>query len=332
MDREPEEMQNLGFVEAYNEAYKLIVSCRELFSKIAASLILPLSFLFLAQIQISYLIFAKIDTNVDALEKTVDGSSAQQRIMARLLSEWSTYLLFKGVYLIGVLIFSLLSTSAVVYTVACIYTAKDVSFRKILTVVPKVWKRLMVTFLWSFLVLFIYNFIFLFILLIIVFGPGGSPIGIFLGIIIILLYFPGLIYISIVWHLASVVSVLEDTYGIAAMQKSKNLIRGKDWVVALIYLFAQMTFIGVEFLFRNVVVHSTNSWFVVRLVYAAVILAALTLVLLVVLVVQTVVYFICKSYHHESIDKSSLSDHLEVYMGEYVPLREKDVQLQQFDI
>ena len=27
-------------------------------------------------------------------------------------------------------------------------------------------------------------------------------------------------------------------------------------------------------------------------------------------VVQTLLYFVCKSYHHENIDKSALSDHL----------------------
>ncbi|KMZ70141.1 hypothetical protein ZOSMA_1G01140 [Zostera marina] len=248
MDRETEELQHLGFVEAYKEAYKLIVSCRELFSKITVSLILPLSFLFLAQIHISYLIFAKIDTNVDVLEKTIDGSPVQQTIMTRLFSEWFTYLLFKSIYLIGVFIFSLLSTSAVVYTVACVYTAKDVSFRKIITMVPKVWKRLMVTFLWSFLVLFVYiSIFFVFLLIIKFFGSGGSPIAIYFGIIITLLYFMGHIYIIIVWNLASVVSVLEDTYGIAALQKSNKLIRGKEHVVALIYLLTQMSLIGVNF-------------------------------------------------------------------------------------
>jgi hypothetical protein len=49
------------------------------------------------------------------------------------------------------------------------------------------------------------------------------------------------------------------------------------------------------------------------------------------LVIQTVLYFVCKSYHHENIDKSSLSDHLEVYLGEYIPLKSKDVQMEQFE-
>ena len=48
------------------------------------------------------------------------------------------------------------------------------------------------------------------------------------------------------------------------------------------------------------------------------------------LVVQTVLYFVCKSYHHENIDKSALSEHLEGYLGDYVPLKSKDVQMEHY--
>jgi hypothetical protein len=44
------------------------------------------------------------------------------------------------------------------------------------------------------------------------------------------------------------------------------------------------------------------------------------------------VYLVCKSYHHESIHKSNISDHLEVYLGDYVPLKAIDVQMEQFEV
>ena len=47
---------------------------------------------------------------------------------------------------------------------------------------------------------------------------------------------------------------------------------------------------------------------------------------LLMLVIQTVMYFVCKSYHREIVDKSALSYHLEVYEC-YEPLKTKDVQL-----
>lgn len=278
------------------------------------------------------MIFTNIHMNVYVMEGTPNGSTAKRLIMSRLSSEWTAYFLFKAVYLIAVLVFSLLSTSAVVYTVACVYTSKDVSFGKILTVVPKVWKRLMVTFLWSFAILFVYNLSFLLLIIAILLVVDISLTVVLLTALLTLTYLSGMVYISIVWHLASVVSVVEDSYGIAAMRKSKSLIRGKEWTVATIFIVVQFHLAGVELAFGNRVVRGGDMDVGVRLGFGAVITVMLTLVVLVALVVQTVVYFVCKSYHHESIDKSSLANHLEVYLEEYTPLTDKDVQLQQIHV
>ncbi|MBO8589896.1 hypothetical protein INN88_14980, partial [Staphylococcus aureus] len=84
-------------------------------------------------------------------------SPSQNRLLHRIASEWLSFLLFKAAYLLLVLLFALLSTSAVVYTIASIYTGKDLTFSKILAVVPKVWKRLVITFFWTFVILLCYN-------------------------------------------------------------------------------------------------------------------------------------------------------------------------------
>jgi hypothetical protein len=91
-------------------------------------------------------------------------------------------------------------------------------------------------------------------------------------------------------------------------------------------------FLGLEIGFRELVVKGAGMGPTARIFYGFIMLALLCVVVLFALVVQTVVYFVCKSYHHESIDKSNLSDHLEVYLGEYVPLNAKDVQLEQFHV
>ncbi|KAJ6774139.1 PROTEIN putative-RELATED [Salix purpurea] len=73
------------------------------------------------------------------------------------------------------LIFSLLSTAAVVYTIACIYTAREVTFKKVMSVVPKVWKRLMITFLSIFIAVFLYNVVSILVLITCVFLIDPSP-------------------------------------------------------------------------------------------------------------------------------------------------------------
>ncbi|WJX16637.1 hypothetical protein P8452_06639 [Trifolium repens] len=187
MDNEQEDMQFLGFFGCYKESFKIIFSWRKIFTQITLTLLLPLSFIFLFHIEVSNLIFKKIQHTEEQIDHT------QQ---------------------------------AIVYTTASIFTSKDVSYKKVMKIVPKVWKRLMV-----------------------VVVDGTWCFG----------------YVD------------RTAYGILSLL-----------LLSLLFLFG--------------------------------------------LVLQTVLYLVCKSYHHENIDKSALADHLEVYLGEYVPLTAKDVQLENYRI
>ncbi|KAF5480596.1 hypothetical protein F2P56_001332, partial [Juglans regia] len=332
MDREQEDLQFLGFFGIFKESFKIIFSWRRIFSRITLSLVLPLSIIFLAHLQISHILFFKILYNQEARNYTRKNSPRYAQLSDIISSEWVAFWLFKFVYFTFLLILSLLSTAAVVYTIASIYTAKEITFRKVMSVVPKVWKRLMVTFLWSFAIVLVYNIAsgVLFFLWAINFELYGIGIAIF--VFLFILYLVGLVYISIVWHLASVVSVLEDLYGIKAMIKSKSLIKGNMGVAVAIFFMLVVLFIGVELLFENLVVLNLARNIGIRIGIGILSVLLLVLVFLFGLVIQTVIYFVCKSYHHENIDKSSLADHLEVYLGEYVPLTAKDVQLGEFQV
>ncbi|KAF9678962.1 hypothetical protein SADUNF_Sadunf07G0090800 [Salix dunnii] len=333
MDREQEELQFLGLFGIFKESFKIIFAWRKVFSQITLALILPLSFIFLAHIQISQLIFFKIIDNQDALYFTRSGTPKYDKLSDNISSEWTAFWLFKFAYFTFLLILSLLSTSAVVYTIACIYTAKPITFRKIMSVVPKVWKRLVVTFICSFVVVVVYNIIaavvFLTLMTQVVYHVNTVGFRIAVLVALIIVYSVGILYITIVWHLASVVSVLENFYGIKAMIKSKNLIKGQMGVAVAIFIVVGVCFAGIQLLYEFFVVleHKPLG---VRIGVGIFCFLLLCKVMLFVLVIQTVLYFVCKSYHHESISKSSLSDHLEVYLGKYVALESKDVQMEQF--
>lgn len=330
MDREQEDMQFLGLFGIYREGYKIIISCRKIISQITLALILPLSFIYLAHIEISTRLFRHIRYTEFQLHRYNHDSQRYKRLSDVLSSEWTEYLLFKVAYFTVLLVFSLLSTAAVVYTIACIYTARDLTFKKVMSVVPKVWKRLMVTFLIIFAAFFVYNFISIFILISFLFiGGQAAPYLFIIGLII---YIIGFVYMTILWQLASVVTVLEDSYGVKAMMKSKNLIKGNMWVALIIFFKLNFALFGTQILFQIFVVHgySVDLWKKILLG----ILCFLLLVKLILfgLVTQTIIYFVCKSYHHENIDKSSLSDHLEVYLGEYEPLKSKDVEMEHYQV
>jgi len=338
MDREQDELQFLGFFGICRESINIIFSWGKIFSKITLALILPLSCIFLAHAGISAFLSAKIINNEFILDFNRVGSPTYNRASDMLSSEWATYWLIQLAYLTFLLIFSLLSTSAVVYAIACIYTGKEITFRKVMSVVPKVWKRVMVTFLWNFAIMFAYNLCFILVLVIwaLIFFWAQVDWQVILGfvllMIILVVYLVGFVYISVIWQLASVVSVMEESYGIEAMVKSKGLVRGKMGIACAIFLIFNLCLVGIQTLFEK----SEVFWWGVgiggKVGYGIVCSVLLTLLFLFGLAAQTIIYFVCKSYHHENIDKSSLADHLEVYLGEYVPLNAKSIQLEQFHV
>ncbi|KAL4596020.1 hypothetical protein ACB092_12G133900 [Castanea dentata] len=332
MDREQEEMQFLGLFGIYKEACKIMNSWSKLLGQISLVLILPLSVIFLVHMEVSEVLLSKIVHNEIVLDDTRAGSPRYNRVSNVLSSEWTTFLLFKAAYFTILLILSLLSTSAVVYTIACIYTGREVDFKKVMSVVPKVWRRLMATFLCSYLVFFVYNVLSFVILFIFILEFWSTKAFVPIAYALFILWFVGFVYLTIVWQLASVVTVLEDTYGYGAMIKSKALIQGKMGVAALVFLKLNISFSIIQYLFEILVVHGVSLGIASRVGYGVLCLLLLFNLFLFGLVVQTVLYFVCKSYHHENIDKSALSDHLEVYLGEYVPLKAKDVQLEQYHV
>ncbi|XP_061348173.1 uncharacterized protein LOC133293599 [Gastrolobium bilobum] len=329
MDREQEEMQFLGLFDIYKESYKIILSWKKIFSQITLTLILPLSFIFLIHIEVSNFLFRKIMHNTQEIIETQQGTPQYKKLSDILSSEWATFFFFKLVYFTFLFIFSLLSTSAVVYTIASIYTARDVTFNKVMSVVPKVWKRLMVTFLCTFVAFFAYNAMTVFVIFIWALTIGVHSGAIVILVVIAILYLIGFVYLTVVWQLASVVTVLEDSCGFQAMMISKELIKGKMGLSILIFLKLNVSFVLIQFLFKKAVM---QGWGMSSVGYGILCFSLLPHLFLFGLVIQTVLYFVCKSYHHQNIDKSALSDHLEVYHGEYEPLKAKDVQLEHYNV
>ncbi|KAH7447440.1 hypothetical protein KP509_01G107200 [Ceratopteris richardii] len=279
----------------------------------------------LAHSLVSLPLLHKIRHNNEFIEMHPGTTAAKDR-EADVTGEWEYLLAFFAFYLLFVLAFSLLSTAAVVYTVACIYSEKSLSYTKVLSVVPRVWRRLVITFLWVFLLIFAYHAVAILIFHLVFKNSPNIAIPVLVIIILLLwIFFFGVhVYISCIWHLASVITVLEDSYGIHALMKSIDLIRGsKRAAIQLFILYLGVgTFISIIFhafvLYNHG--HDGSSLFF-RLLYGIMLVILLTFVTLFGMVAQTVFYFACKAFHNEQIDWVALSEHLGAYLGEYVPLK-----------
>ncbi|KAI4369267.1 hypothetical protein MLD38_017727 [Melastoma candidum] len=326
MDRPPEEMRFMGFVGIFKDSFKIIAKYKKVLSAITISLILPLALLFVVQIQVSDYLYHKLRHDRHVLTHHEN----DRHLSDILTSDRIGYVALKIAYYIVLLVFSLLSTSAVVYLVASVYTAKPISFKKVMSVVPKVWKKMSVTLIWIFLISFVYSLFTLgfWVVLMGIFGYSSGATEATLSIIIFVLHFVGLVYLCVIWFLASMITVLEDVTGIDAMVKAKDLIHGKKKVVIPIFLLLVMVCYGVLIVYHIFVVYEWNPAFLFGLGSAC--LLVLTGLFLLGLVVQTVTYFVCKTYHCEHIDRPALAEHLEAYAPNYERLREsKDLQMPQ---
>ncbi|KAI3921412.1 hypothetical protein MKW98_013346 [Papaver atlanticum] len=320
MDLEPEELQFLSITDIVKESITIPRTSPRTFSLLTLTLIFPLSFAILVHSLFTHPL-------VKQLNNTSPSSAAAQH-------SWTLLLIYQFIYILFLFAFSLLSTAAVVFTVASIYTSKPVSFSNTLSAIPSVLKRLFVTFLYTTLLMVVYDIAILIalVVLIVAIDTQSGLLFLFSAIAIIVLFLFVHVYITALWHLASVISVLEPVYGFEAMKKSRELLKGKTrmaFVIVFVYLMMCGSIGGV---FGTVVVHGGEDYgILVRVCVGGFCVGVLVLVNLIGLMVQSVFYYVCKSYHHQQIDKSALYDHLGGYLGEYVPLK-SSVQMESLEI
>ncbi|XP_057451333.1 uncharacterized protein LOC130743209 [Lotus japonicus] len=323
MERDQENMQFLGLVGVYKESYMIMISWKKIFSLITLILILPLSVIFLFM-EVSPHFCGDISYySKPHFVPRIHPRHTDETISSQLLS----FILFKLEYFVVFVLmgcFSLHPTSAVVYTVTSVYTdgSDGVTFNKVMNIVPKVWKRLVITFVCTILAFFVYNVV---VRLVIIFiWPiiiREKNYGTVIYVVIWVLDSLGLLYLTTIWQLANVVSMLEDSCGFKAMMKSNELIKGKKFLSIIINYMSNYSFFSIQLLFSEVVL---NGWkmqvdvgFVWRIPLGVLCVLVFCFMFLLMLVIQTVLYFVCKSYHHETIGKSALSEQLEVYQGEH---------------
>lgn len=336
VELELEKMQFWGILEIFQETIKLIHKWRKMFTKITLTFVLPLSLLTLAKLEISNLWIRNITHNQQILHHTQKFTPLYLKLSDLVISERIHYSLFYIAFSIFSAAFSLLSTSATVYTVASIYAARDVSFKHVIRAVPKLWKRLLLTFLCVLAALVAFNviaFSSIFSIRFIVLSiHGENDVAFKIGSAIFLfffvtLYFAAFWYLAIIWQLSSVVSALEtSSCGFSAMARSRALLKGKMAAAVILVLSLSLTLGTVNVVFNRMVVRSGAPTGVVgKGILGIIWLLSFLVIVLIRLVAGIVLYFVCKSYHQESVDKSALFDHLQGYLSTgYVALEAED--------
>ncbi|XP_076919367.1 uncharacterized protein LOC143580146 [Bidens hawaiensis] len=331
MDQTMDDIKFIGFAGVFSRSFKTIFNSKKIFAQITLTLILPLTLIFIAHMEISYRFFYNIESNpYKLLTGSFDGYHFDYTTTTTA-NVWRGFFMFKIITLVILTTFIVLSTASIVYTVMCVYTGRDVTFLILFKVVPKVWKRLIVTLLLMLLILLAYSLIASVVIFAcnVVFGLPTRSVNIF-TLIYIVVYAYGYIYLSIIWQIAVVTSILESSHGTRAMIKSTDLINGKRKTAIMVsYVLYQFLAI-VLFVYMTFVMSNQADLTLVWQVVIGIICGSFLLAFfLVIIVAQTVLYVACKSHHRETIEVLSLSTYLSSYLSDSGPVLRmgEDIQL-----
>ncbi|RZC64490.1 hypothetical protein C5167_008186 [Papaver somniferum] len=291
MNREQHAYKSMGVFAIFKEAFKIIVSQNIIYSQITLAVLVPLTILYLSQVYMLYLIQDK----------------TYQYIKTSRLGAYD-YGIIISVFINTIIasFFSLFLTSNAVYATTCFYTSRDITFKKVIGVFPKVYKRLYVTLLWCFYMLRVYTMagvasLWYFLGIKGAQGEGWKQVCLMLIFCLSIPFLTGLVYMTSIWNIATVIAILEEDYGKKALLKSMKLIRGKIRVSCVVFLLLEITLIGILSTFILLVAHECISS-VIGTIFAGIVCCSLmTFVVHFSLVTRTVIYFICKAYHNEDI-------------------------------
>lgn len=319
MEKHNELKAALGFFGVLKETFELIFSNKKIFSQITFALIVPLSLIFQANILVTQLLSSKMFGNNDNMHPTFDIFQYSNLNLSELNSFKGVvfWALIKFSYFFFTLIFSFLCTSTVAFIVSCIYTGNDINVKKAFSIIPKVWKQVLFTLLISLFIVFSYDVVFG-SLLVLTLGFLLNGPAIIAGVVALILFFAGSLYITITWHLAIVVSVLEENvYGIKAITKSRFLLKGKIGLAMGMLVIsgvcsAVIDAIFQKFALRELLIQNVG----IRVGIGVFCFLLESLLILFDLVVQTVVYYVCKSYHADGFAGDASHQQKVIYIEE----------------
>lgn len=199
---------------------------------------------------------------------------------------------------------SLLSKAAVVYSVDCTYSKKQFDAPKFCVIVRKLWRRVVVTYIWACMV--IVGVLTLFLVLLIAVCNMFLIFGFTMDLVVYPCMVVGLVFsivfanVIIVCNVAVVISVLEDASGPQALLRSSMLIRGQTQVGLLMYLGSTIGMAFVQGLFEHRVKTLSYGDGSSRIWEGPLLAIMYSFVVLIDSMMTAVFYFSCRSFSMEA--------------------------------
>ncbi|KAJ7553837.1 hypothetical protein O6H91_06G115100 [Diphasiastrum complanatum] len=210
---------------------------------------------------------------------------------------------------------SLLSKASISYKVACIYAGHQPLFRNFVIAVFKLYKRLVLTYIWICLCAFgsVTSFALSLVAVtaLLHFLRFSADIVFLVSIVVATIFCVFFAHLLAICNLANVVSVLEDKYGSSALTRAFFLIKGRTQVALLLLLFSTTMAALVDGLFQYRVVGRPNYHYskdISRIWEAPLLVLMFSSLVLCDSIMNTIFYFTCKSFTAESMTRHSSSE------------------------
>ncbi|XP_010419096.1 PREDICTED: uncharacterized protein LOC104704761 [Camelina sativa] len=198
------------------------------------------------------------------------------------------------------------NSSAVVYSVDCTYSRKKVVMSKFVVIMQRLWKRLVITYLWICTVIVVCLTSFCVFLVavcssfyVLGFSPDFSAYGAILVGLVFSVVFANVI---IICNTTIVISILEDVSGPEALLRASDLIKGQTQVGLLIFLGSTIGLTFVEGLFEHRVKSLSYGDGSSRLWEGPLLVVMYSFVVLIDTMMSAVFYFSCRSYSMEAVE------------------------------
>lgn len=279
------------------------------FMAIAALLICPVSAVQLSNLFVDHNIVRRLNMRLLLIART--SGLPLSTVVKQSCQKFSEMAVSTAVCFLLYVTLSLLSKAAVVYSVDCTYSKKQFDASKFYVIVTKLWRRVVVTYVWA--CMMIVGVITLFLILLV----AVCNVFLIFGFLPDLVVYPGMIVglvfsvvfanVIILCNVAVVISVLEDASGPQALLRSYVLIRGQTQVGLLMYLVSTIGMAFVQGLFEHRVKTLSYGDGSSRIWEGPLLVVMYSFVVLIDYMMTAVFYFSCRSYSMEAANEEAQS-------------------------
>lgn len=299
-----------GFVEILKQAFKIFFRNGKIMASITMLTLLLYSSLYVSNMFSIKPSITDLFIKQGSLLVTSPSSFEFVNLLADIKQDFKVLIGLQSTFFFAYFIVSFLSALATILASSMIHRGKNLSPKELVSMMVRSWIRLLVTGFYTSLFSVGYTCLVMAILPTLVLFLYRPIILYIFWHVIALLTVIFSIYLSVIWTLSLVVSVLDETcYGVEALGKAAKLVKGqKLHGFTLSFLSTIVTIVVIQIL-RLITIRQSSA---VHVVIGLLIINSICLVNTFMIASYTVLYYHCKKTHGEEVELKGITEYSKI--------------------